>query len=160
MKGNPEVIEHLNKILGNEVTAISQYFLHARVLKNWGILRLADTVYQESIGEMKHADLLIERILMLDGMPNLTNIGKMSIGDSVPQMLHSDLGLETHNQSCLKPAIELCESARDFVSRDILASILEETEEHIDWLETQIDLVEKVGLQNYLQEHMFEPGEG
>ncbi|MEQ9489937.1 MAG: bacterioferritin [Alphaproteobacteria bacterium] len=156
MKGSPEVIEQLNIILKNELTAINQYFLHARMLKDWGYLRLADKVYEESIGEMKHADLIVERVLMLDGLPNLQDLGKLGIGENVPEMFESDLGLESANQACLKTAIVICEEQRDFISREIFEKILDDTEEHIDWLETQQHLIKETVLQNYLQEQMFE----
>lgn len=155
MKGDVKIIEHLNSILKNELTAINQYFLHARILKDWGYLRLADKVYKESIGEMKHADYLIERILMIDALPNLQDLGKLKIGENVPEMFVADLAAESNNQSDLKAAIVVCEEVRDFVSREILEKILDDTEEHIDWIETQQSLIEGTGLQNYLQEHMF-----
>ncbi len=159
MKAEKGVLKHLNIILKNELTAINQYFLHARMLKNWGLLGLADHIYQESLGEMKHADLLIERILMLDGLPNLQDLDKLRIGENVEEMFNCDLAVETQNQTCLKAAIADLEAVRDFVSRDILSKILDDTEEHIDWIESQQYLIENAGLQNYIQEQIGEGGE-
>ena len=154
MKGNKDVITHLNAILKNELTAINQYFLHGRMLKNWGLNRLAKKEYEESIGEMKHADMIIERVLMLDGLPNLQDLGRLGIGQTVPEILTSDLAAETNNQAALKAAIQVCETERDFISREMLTDILDETEEHIDWLETQLALIERIGLPAYQQEQM------
>ena len=157
MKSDPQVITHLNAQLKNELTATNQYFLHYRMLKHWGFSRLAKKEYEESIGEMKHADQLMERIFMLDGLPNLQDLGKLLIGENVPELLSCDLQSETGAQGAIKDGIAYCESVRDYVSRDLLQGILDDTEEHIDFLETQIDLIGKVGLPNYLQSQMGEP---
>lgn len=154
MKGDTKVIEHLNKILANELIAINQYFLHARMYKNWGLKELADHEYHESIDEMKHADTLIERILFLDGIPNLQNLGKLLIGENVREMLECDLTLELKAIPDLRDAIAYCESVRDYGSREILEDILGSEEEHVDWLETQLSLIDKVTLENYLQSQM------
>ena len=154
MKGDAKVIEHLNRALYNELVAINQYFLHARMFKNWGLKELADHEYHESIDEMKHADKLIERILFLDGLPNLQNLGKLMIGESPKEALECDLKLEYAAVPDLKIAIAHCEEVKDYVSRELFEDILESEEEHIDWIETQLGLIERVGLQNYLQTKM------
>lgn len=154
MKGNPEVIKLLNAQLTNELTAINQYFLHARMLNHWGYEKLGKHEYEESIGEMKHADMLIKRIFILDGLPNLQELHKLRIGKNVPEMLCCDLQLEQDVQVAVQEAIACCEAQRDFVSRKILQAILDDTEEHIDYLETQLNLIKEVGEQNYLQLQM------
>jgi bacterioferritin len=156
MKGDAKVLEYLNSQLKNELTAINQYFLHYRMLKSWGFARMAKHEYEESIGEMKHADKLMDRILMLEGLPNLQDLGKLFIGESAVEVLHCDLKAEMGSVLTLKDGIAHCESVRDYVSRDLLEDILDDTEEHIDHLETQIDLVAQVGEPNWLQSQMGE----
>ena len=151
MKGDPGVIQHLNKALYNELTAINQYFLHAKMLKNWGLKELAEHEYEESIDEMKHADKLSERILFLDGLPNFQALGKLRIGENPRELLECDLALELEAVPDLKAAIAHCESVGDYVSRQLFADILESEEEHIDWIETQLALIARLGEQNYLQ---------
>ena len=154
MKGYTKVIEFLNKALTNELTAINQHFLHARMYKNWGFEKLNEKEYHESIDEMKHADQLIERILFLEGLPNLQSLDKLMIGENPREMLECDLKLELIAVPLLKTAIAYFESVQDFVSRELFEHILESEEDHIDWLETQLELIDKIGLQNYLQSQM------
>jgi bacterioferritin len=151
MKGEAKVIEHLNKVLKNELTAINQYFLHSRILKDWGLEKLSEKQFEESVDEMKHADALTQRILFLEGLPNLQDLGKLVIGENVKEILESDLGLERKGLPDLKAAIADCEQLGDYVSRHLFREILSSEEEHIDWLETQLGLIEKMGLENYIQ---------
>lgn len=154
MKGDAKVIEYLNLALKNELTAINQYFLHARMYENWGLHKLNEHEYEESIDEMKHADALVRRILFLEGLPNLQDVGKLKVGENVEEMLRCDLALELEAVPLLREAIAHCESCGDYVSRELFEDILESEEKHIDWLETQLDLIGRVGLENYLQSMM------
>lgn len=151
MKADATIVKHLNKALANELIAINQYFLHSRMYKDWGLGKLADKEYEESIDEMKHADQLVERILFLEGLPNLQNLGKLLIGENTKEMLECDLKLEMQAIPTLREGMSYAESIQDFVSRDLLGDILRSEEEHVDWLETQLDLIERVGLENYQQ---------
>jgi len=151
MKGDATVIEHLNRVLKNELTAINQYFLHSRILQDWGIAKLGDHEHQESVDEMKHADELIQRILFLEGLPNMQDLGKLNIGENVQEILKSDLDMELDAIPDLRAAIAYCESRKDYVSRDLFDAILGSEEEHVDWLETQLELIKKVGIENYIQ---------
>lgn len=154
MQGDKKVINHLNQVIKNELTAINQYFLHARMYKNFGLKELGEHEYHESVDEMKHADELIERVLFLEGLPNLQDLGKLRIGENPKEMLEADLALEMEALPDLKAAIDYCESVKDYISRELFESILESEEEHVDWLETQLELIDKVGLENYLQSKM------
>ncbi len=161
MQGDKTIINLLNAVLTNELTAVNQYFLHARVYQHWGFARLGKITYDESIGEMKHADMLIKRILFLDGLPNLQDLHKLKIGETVPECMAADLSVEQQGHATLVPGIAACEAAKDYVSRDLLLKILEDTENHIDFLETQLGLVKALGEQNYLQSALGElVGEG
>jgi bacterioferritin len=154
MKADPVVLQLLNEVLRGELTAINQYFLHAKMLKNWGLTRLAAKENEESIDEMKHADALMERILFLEGLPNLQDIGRLLIGENVKEMLQCDLKLEQLAMPPLRKGISHCESVQDYVSRDLFQRILDSEEDHVDWLETQLELIDKLGLQNYLQSQL------
>jgi len=158
LKGDNKTIEHLNKVLKNELTAINQYFLHARVLKDWGLAHLASHEHDASMDEMRHADLLIQRILFLEGLPNLQDLGKLLIGENVREILECDLKLENQAHPDLKEAVAYCENAGDYVSRELFEKILASEEEHIDWLETQLELLERVGLENYQQSQIDAAG--
>jgi bacterioferritin len=154
MKGDSKVIKYLNKALKNELVAINQYFLHARMFENWGLNELNEKEYEESIDEMKHADALIKRILFLEGLPNLQDLGKLKVGENTEEIIRCDLAIELEAVPVLREAIEYCEQAKDYVSRELFEDILAGEEEHVDWLETQLELIEKVGLQNYQQSKM------
>ena len=154
MKSDPQIIAHLNKALFHQLTAINQFFLHARLFGHWGLKELNEHDYRQSIREMKHADALIERILFLEGLPNLQNLGKLLIGEAPKESLECDLRLQQGTMAQLREAIAYCEQAEDYVSRELLVSILESEEEHVDWLETQLDLIERLGLEIYLQAQM------
>jgi bacterioferritin len=151
MKGQDNIVQHLNRVLRNELTAISQYFLHSRMARNWGLHKLADKEYEESVDEMKHADTLIQRILFLEGLPNLQDLGKLLIGEDVTEMIECDLKLEQQAMPDLRAAIADCEAVGDYVSRHLFRQILDSEEEHVDWLETQLDLIRRMGLENYVQ---------
>ncbi|MGL6361722.1 bacterioferritin [Aeromonas veronii] len=154
MKGDPKIIAHLNKVLTNELIAINQYFLHARIYDDWGLKALGHKEYHESIDEMKHADELVKRVLFLEGLPNLQDLGKLRIGETVEEMLRCDLSLEMDAIPDLKVAIAYAESVQDYISRDLFQEILEDEEEHVDWLETQLDLIDRIGLENYQQSQL------
>ena len=154
MQGDKIIIEHFNRVLKNELTAINQYFLHSRMFRDWGLTKLADYEHGESIDEMKHADQIIERVLFLEGLPNLQDLGKLRIGENVGEMLQCDLDLELDAIPDLRTAIAYCEEQKDYVSRDLFDAILQSEEEHVDWLETQLGLIDKVGIENYVQSQM------
>ena len=153
---DPQIFVHLNKVLKNELTAINQYFLHSRMLKDFGMNRLAQHEYEESVEEMKHADMLVQRILLIEGVPNLQELGHLRIGERPEEMLRCDLELEMQALQDLRDGIKFCESVRDYVSRDLFSSILENEEEHVDWIETQLDLIKRIGVESYLEQQMHE----